>query len=115
MCSLLSVLLVEGLGRRCAFMWTASGMAICFAIIAGLSSSGNHTQQLAGAGFLFLFNTFLSLAWVGRPFLYLVEIASLRCRAQANAIASTGNWIFCFVVVMITPSAMANLGWKTYM
>ena len=95
-------------------MWTASGMAICFAIIAGLSSSGDHTQQLVAAGFLFLFNTFLGLAWVGGPFLYSAEITLPRCRAQANAIASAGNWIF-FVVVMIIPPAMVNLGWKTYM
>jgi MFS family permease len=115
LCSLLSVLLIEGLGRRRAFMWTASGMAICFAIIAGLSSSGQRTPQLVAAGFLFLFDTFFGLAWVGGPFLYSAEIAPLRCRAQANAIASAGNWIFCFVVVMIIPPAMANLGWRTYM
>src|SRR3954469_18459265 len=64
LCSLLSVLLIEGLGRRRAFMWTASGMAIYFAIIAGLLSTGNRTQQLVVAGFLFLFNTFFGLAWV---------------------------------------------------
>jgi hypothetical protein len=115
LCSLLSVLLIEGLGRRCAFMWTASGMAICFAIIAGLSSSGNHTQQFVAAGFLFLFNTFFGLAWVGGPFLYLAKIAPLRCRAQVNATTSAGGWIFCFVVVMAIPPAMANLGRKTYM
>jgi MFS family permease len=113
LCSLLSVLLIEGLGRRRAFMWTASGMAVCFAIIAGLSSSGQRTQQLVAAGFLFLFNTFFGHAWVGGPFLYSAEIAPLRCRAQVNAIASAGNWIFCFVVVMIIPPAMANLGWRT--
>jgi hypothetical protein len=66
-------------------------MAICFAITAGLSSSGNHTQQLIATGFLFLFNTFFGLAWVGSLVLYSAEIALLRRRAQANAIASAGN------------------------
>lgn len=33
LCSLLSVLLIEGLGRRKAFMWTATGMAACFVVI----------------------------------------------------------------------------------
>ncbi|KAB5549435.1 general substrate transporter [Coniochaeta sp. 2T2.1] len=114
LCSILSVLLIEGLGRRKAFMITAGGMAACFAIIAGLTSTSDKTCQLVTAGFLFLFNTFFGLAWVGGPFLYSAEIAPLRCRSQANAIASAGNWLFCFVVVMIIPPAFANIGWKTY-
>lgn len=113
LCSLLSVLLIEGLGRRKAFIITAAGMAGSFAVIAGLTSTEERTNQLIAAGFLFLFNTFFGLAWVGGPFLYSAEIAPLRCRSEANAIASAGNWLFCFVVVMIIPPAFANIGWKT--
>jgi MFS family permease len=113
LCSILSVFLIEGLGRRKSFMITAGGMAACFAIIAGLTSTDDRTSQLVAAGFLFLFNTFFGLAWVGGPFLYSAEIAPLRCRAEANAIASAANWVFCFVVVMIIPPAFANIGWKT--
>jgi MFS family permease len=113
LCSLLSVLLIEGLGRRRAFLWTTVGMSSCFAVIAGLQSTDSRTCRLVAAGFLFLFNTFFGLAWVGGPFLYSAEIAPLRCRAQANAMASAGNWLFCFVVVMIIPPAFQNIGWKT--
>jgi len=113
-CSLLSVLLIEGLGRRKSFLFTAAGMAICMVIIAGLESTTNRTAQLVAAGFLFLFNTFFGLAWVAGPWLYSSEIAPLRARAQANAVATAGNWLFCFVVVMIIPPAFQNLGWKTY-
>ncbi|KAH2495777.1 hypothetical protein KXW70_003243 [Aspergillus fumigatus] len=113
-CSLLSVFLIEGLGRRRAFLWTTVGMSSCFAVIAGLQSTDSRTCQLTAAGFLFLFNTFFGLTWVGGPFLYSAEIAPLRCRAQANAFASAGNWLFCFVVVMIIPPAFQNIGWKTY-
>ncbi|OJJ06434.1 hypothetical protein ASPVEDRAFT_56078 [Aspergillus versicolor CBS 583.65] len=114
LCSLLSVLLIEGLGRRRAFLWTTVGMSSCFAVIAGLQSTDSRTCQLTAAGFLFLFNTFFGLAWVGGPFLYSAEIAPLRCRAQANALASAANWLFCFVVVMIIPPAFQNIGWRTY-
>jgi MFS family permease len=52
LCSLLSVLLIEGLGRRKSFMITAGGMGVCFAIIAGLTSSTtDRTCQLVAAGF----------------------------------------------------------------
>jgi hypothetical protein len=88
-------------------------MSCCFAVIAGLQSTDSRTCQLTAAGFLFLFNTFFGLVWVGGPFLYRAEIAPLRCRAQANAFASAGNWLFCFVVVMIIPPAFQNIGWKT--
>lgn len=113
LCSLVSVFLIEGLGRRKSFLYTAFGMGCCFCIIAGLTSTTDRTCQLVGAGFLFLFNTLFGLAWVGGPFLYSAEIAPLRCRSQANAIASAGNWLFCFLVVMIIPPAFANIGWRT--
>jgi len=77
-------------------------------------STGGRSEQLAGAAFLFVFNSFFGFAWVGGPFLYSAEIAPLRVRAHANAIASSGNWIFCFIVVMTIPASFANLGWKTY-
>ncbi|GAO49668.1 hexose carrier protein [Saitoella complicata NRRL Y-17804] len=113
-CSCISAFLVEYFGRRRMFMWTAAGMAASFCIIPALLSTGSRTNQLVGAGFLFVFNTFFGLCWVGGPFLYSAEIAPLRVRSQANAIASAGNWIFCFIVVMIIPPAFANIGYHTY-
>ena len=44
-CSLLSVFLIEGLGRRRAFMWTASGMAACFIVIPILLSTSSRIQS----------------------------------------------------------------------
>ncbi|KAL1964355.1 hypothetical protein VTN77DRAFT_7040 [Rasamsonia byssochlamydoides] len=113
-CSLLSVVLIEGLGRRRAFLITATGMTACFIVIPILLSTGSRPNQLAAAGLLFLYNTFFGLAWVGGPFMYSAEIAPLRCRAQINGIAAAANWIFCFVVVMTIPPAFANIAWKTY-
>jgi MFS family permease len=113
-CSVLSVFLIEGLGRRKAFLLTACGMTGSFIVIPILLSREDKTLQLVAAGFLFLFNTFFGLAWVGGPFLYSAEIAPLRSRAQINGISSAANWIFCFLVVMTIPPSFANLGWKTY-
>ena len=113
-CSILSVFLIEGLGRRKAFMWTAAGMAACFIVIPILLSTTSRSNQLAGAGLLFLFNTFFGLAWVGGPFLYAAEIAPLNARAPSAAMGSVSNWTFCFLVVMTIPVSFSNLGWKTY-
>jgi hypothetical protein len=46
--------------------------------------------------------------------LYPAEITPLSIRAPANAISTTANWIFNFMVVMVTPVAFANIGYKTY-
>ncbi|KFY94710.1 hypothetical protein V500_03104 [Pseudogymnoascus sp. VKM F-4518 (FW-2643)] len=113
-CSVVSVLLIEGLGRRKAFLWTACGMTASFIAIPILLSRDDRSLQLAAAGFLFLFNTFFGLAWVGGPFLYSAEIAPLRSRAQINGIATGANWLFCFIVVMTIPPSFANIGYKTY-
>jgi MFS family permease len=93
LCSVLSVLLIEGLGRRKAFLFTSIGMTASFVIIPILLSLGERTPQLVAAGFLFLFNTFFGLAWVGGPFLYSAEIAPLRSRAQINGISAAANWV----------------------
>jgi MFS family permease len=60
-CSLLSVFLTDGLGRRRAFLWTTVGMSCCFTMISGLQSTDSRTCQPTAARFLFLFNTFFSI------------------------------------------------------
>jgi hypothetical protein len=112
--SVLSVFLIEGLGRRKAFLLTSTGMTISFILIPILLSQKERNMQLAAAGLLFLFNTFFGLAWVGGPFLYSAEIAPLRMRAQINGVSAAANWIFCFIVVMTIPLSFASIGWKTY-
>ena len=42
------------------------------------------------------------------------EIVGLRIRAPANAFSTASNWIFNFVVVMVTGPAFNSIGWKTY-
>ena len=37
-----------------------------------------------------------------------------RIRAPANALATSSNWIFNFMVVMITPVAFDTIGYRTY-
>lgn len=113
-CSILSVLLIEGWGRRKAFLFASCGMTASFIIIPILLSRGERSMQLAAAGLLFVFNTFFGFAWVGGPFLYSAEIAPLRTRAQINGISAAANWIFCFIVVMTIPPSFANIGWNTY-
>lgn len=94
------------------------------AILAGSTSTGvadeNGAPQLSttygvvAAVFLFVFNTFFAIGWLGMTWLYPAEVTNLRTRIHANALATCSNWLSNFLIVMITPPAFANLQWRTY-
>ncbi|KAI4207682.1 MAG: hypothetical protein LQ349_009828, partial [Xanthoria aureola] len=43
------------------------------------------------------------------------EIMPLRHRTHSAALATASDWIFNYMIVQITPVAIANIRWKTYM
>lgn len=137
-----AVFLVERVGRRKLMLFGAVGQAITMAILAGVNSRSEKPFQIAGIVFLFVFNTFFAVGWLGMTWLYPAEITPLRIRAPANALATSSNWIFNFMVcsfffvyshpsvlrttlhlantilysqvVMITPVSFENIQWRTY-
>ncbi|KAJ5322250.1 uncharacterized protein N7506_011380 [Penicillium brevicompactum] len=129
--SLIPIFIIEKVGRRLLMLIGAAGMSISMAVLAITTSfEGNSQAGIAAAVFLFVFNTFFALGWLGMTWLYPAEIVSLACsnlvaklmidqvplriRAPANALATSGNWIFNFMVVMITPVAFDSIKYKTY-
>ncbi|KAG6006069.1 hypothetical protein E4U21_007429 [Claviceps maximensis] len=110
-----SVFLVERVGRRKLMLFGSVGQALTMAILAGVGSDKESTAcQVAGIIFLFVFNTFFAIGWLGMTWLYPAEITPLRTRAPANALSTSSNWIFNFMVVMITPVAFTNIENHTY-
>lgn len=113
-----AVFLVERVGRRNLMLFGAVGQAATMAILAGVNSDFQKTNNkgagIAGIVFLFVFNTFFAVGWLGMTWLYPAEIVPLRIRAPANALSTSGNWIFNFMVVMITPVAFDTIGYQTY-
>ncbi|KAH6885844.1 sugar transporter family protein [Thelonectria olida] len=111
-----AVWLVERVGRRKLMLFGAAGQAATMAILCGVGSRENNKAcQIAGVVFLFVFNTFFAIGWLGMTWLYPAEITPLRIRAPANALSTSSNWIFNFMVVMITPVAFTNIGSYTYL
>lgn len=126
-----AVFLVERVGRRKLMLFGAIGQAGTMAILAGVNSVENKLPyQISGIVFLFVFNTFFAIGWLGMTWLYPAEITPLRTRAPANALSTSSNWIFNFMVcgfslspntytnlvqvVMITPVAFENIKHHTY-
>ncbi|KAK0799626.1 hypothetical protein LTR91_009833 [Friedmanniomyces endolithicus] len=114
--SWVAIFTIEKFGRRKLMLFGAAGQALSMAVLAGTTSvPGNASLGIAAAIFLFVFNSFFAVGWLGMTWLYPAEITPLDIRAPANAISTTANWIFNFMVVMVTPVAFNAIQWKTYL
>ncbi|CDS14393.1 hypothetical protein LRAMOSA06562 [Lichtheimia ramosa] len=115
---------VERFGRRRLMFVGLVGMMCSMAVLAGCISSGGRDAEgnivLAEAEgdvatlTLFTFNTFFAIGFLGMTWLYPAEINPLRTRVQANALSTCSNWLSNYVIVMITPPAIANIGYGIY-
>ncbi|KAJ9656822.1 hypothetical protein H2198_004710 [Neophaeococcomyces mojaviensis] len=114
MASWIAVFTIEKVGRRKLMLFGAAGMSICMIILAITDSIGSSQSGIAETVFLFLFNTCFAVGWLGMTWLYPAEIVPLKIRAPANAVSTTANWIWNFMVVMITPVAFESIGYQTY-
>ncbi|THX11825.1 general substrate transporter [Aureobasidium pullulans] len=112
--SWIAVFTIEKFGRRQLMLFGAAGQAASMAILAGTTSRTSSGLGITAAVFLFVFNTFFAIGWLGMTWLYPAEIVPLRIRAPANALATSANWIFNFMVVMITPVAFETIKYQTY-
>lgn len=112
--SLISIFTIEHFGRRQLMLFGSAGMSLSMVALAVTAGIGTQQSNIACCVFLFVFNTFFGIGWLGMTWLYPAEIVPLKIRAPANALATSSNWIFNFLVVMITPVAFENIGYQTY-
>ncbi|GAB7366835.1 hypothetical protein MBLNU230_g1005t2 [Neophaeotheca triangularis] len=121
---LIAIPLIERVGRRKLMLFGAFGMMSSMMILAGSSSTATINELgapvldtrfgVVATIFLFGFNTFFAIGWLGMTWLYPAEITGLRIRIQANALSTCSNWLSNFLIVMITPPAFDNLQYNTY-
>ena len=119
MASWIAVYTIEKFGRRSLMLFGAAGMAGSMAILAGMNymsevNQGGSAPGIVAAIFLFVFNSFFAIGWLGMTWLYPAEIVPLKIRAGANGLSTSANWAFNFMVVMITPVSFSSIGYKTY-
>ena len=109
--AIIPLFLIDRLGRRKLFMITGAGLAICTAVLAG---TGAKTQGSAAntvaVVFVFMFDLFFPMGFLGQTFLYASEVAPLRHRVPITALANATQWLCQFVVAQVTPPGTANLG-----
>ncbi|KAI0693572.1 general substrate transporter [Cytidiella melzeri] len=114
MASLVAIFLIDRVGRRKLMLFGSVGQTLTMILLAILGSIDTAATQVVSSVMLFVFNSFFAIGWLGMTWLYPAEIVGLRIRAPANALATASNWIFNFMVVMVTGPAFNNIGWRTY-
>lgn len=112
--SLFSVPIIKYFNRRPVIMTVTAGCCFSMVMLAILTSIGGRGPGIGAAAFLFVFNTFFGTGYAQLSWLYPAEITPLAIRAQANALSTSSNWICNFMVVMVTPIAFTNIGYRTY-
>ena len=74
-------------------LFGAAGQSISMVVLAITGSMSGKAAGIVGALFLFIFNTFFAIGWLGMTWLYPAEIVPLRIRAPANALSTSANWV----------------------
>lgn len=115
-CCLISFYVIDRWGRRLCFGVSGAGMAVCMAVLAITTSFNTITHQMAIAyvAFMFVFNFFYPIGFMGGNFLYTAEVAPARLRAAISSIATANHWLWNLVVVLVTPVAIDTIGYWYY-
>ena len=117
------IFFVEGFGRRKPFMVGVFAMGSFMLIIAILVATnppkaGNasiDSASAAGIAMVYLEAISFNMSWGPLPWLYIGEIFPSRIREIGIASGAASQWLFNFVMSQITPHAIANIGWRTFL
>ncbi|KAH8656284.1 general substrate transporter [Ilyonectria robusta] len=110
----LVMLVIDKWGRKRLMLIGAFAQGICFAIAAAGLGVGTKASQAVAVTAIFLYHVFFGLSFLSIPFCYPSEINSQRMRNVGSSIAMITNWIFVYVIVLITPIGIDSIGWKFY-
>lgn len=108
-------LFIDSVGRKTLMTWGAFFESICFAVVAAGLAVGSKSSLVVAVVFIYLYYTFYGLSFLSIPFMYPAEINSQRMRNIGTSLSTMTNWCLCYVVVSVTPTGIANLGWKYYL
>jgi hypothetical protein len=86
-------------------------MAVLLGIVCAFTQANLDIQLKANGQYTFvmLYNIVYGFTWGPMPWLLPAEIFPLRSRSKGMALATTSNWIFNFVIGMVSPDAFAGV------
>ncbi|KAH8819329.1 general substrate transporter [Xylogone sp. PMI_703] len=112
--SLLTWIMINSIGRRRLLISMAIGMCVVLVCEAICVAIGGKSAGIAAVFFVFAFEGCFTWGWMATVWVYPAEILPLKIRAKGAALAAAADYLGNFVVVEITPPALRNIGYKTY-
>ncbi len=117
------VAFVDTIGRRKPFMGGAFAMGsfmLIISIIVATHPPKKEATNITGAGAAGIAMVYLeafsfNMSWGPLPWLYIGEIFPNRIREIGVATGAASQWLFNFMMSQITPHAIDNIGWKTFL
>ncbi|KAI5918661.1 putative MFS sugar transporter [Camillea tinctor] len=121
-CLFFLLFLVERIGRRGSLLGGAFLMGAYMLIIACLTAThppriGQSLTSTGAASIAMIYLEAMSynISWGPVPWLYMSEIFPSRIREAGVAVGTATQWLFNFVFSQITPHAINNIGWRTFL
>ncbi|GAD91793.1 hypothetical protein NECHADRAFT_48029 [Paecilomyces variotii No. 5] len=114
----MAALLIDRVGRKKLMLMGVAGSSVCFALVAvGLRYGGpeNKGMSILAVVFIFVYYVSYGLSLLSIPYIYPAEINSQKMRNIGTSFATTVNWLFVYVIVVATPTAIQNIHWRYYM
>ncbi|GAB1310655.1 General substrate transporter [Madurella fahalii] len=106
---------IERVGRRRLFLIGSIGQCLSMVLTFACLIPGDPMAARGAAVGLFTYIAFFGATWLPLPWLYPAEVNPVKTRGKANATSTCVNWLFNFVIVMVTPIMVSNIGWGTYL
>ncbi|SCW04064.1 LAFE_0H05116g1_1 [Lachancea fermentati] len=107
--------LVDKWGRKPILLLGAMVMGLALVSISGsLFANVPATPKLVVA-FVIVFNAFFGFSWGPIPWLYPVEIAPLSARSAMASLSTATNWLFNWLVGIMTPILQEKISWRLYL
>ncbi|KAF4464440.1 sugar transporter [Fusarium albosuccineum] len=121
-CLFFLLFLVERIGRKGSLLIGAFMMGVYMLIVAIITAThppvaggGMTSASVASLTMIYLEAMTYNISWGPVPWLYMSEIFPTRIREGGIAVGTATQWLWNFAFSQITPHAVDNLGWKTFL
>lgn len=115
--------LIDHVGRRQLLLWGALGGSICLWIIGAYikikDPEHNPSSELDSAGimaivFFYIWTACYTPSWNGTPWILNSEMFDPNMRSLAQAVASSSNWLWNFLISRFTPQMFTQMSYGVY-
>ncbi|KAH8802461.1 general substrate transporter [Xylogone sp. PMI_703] len=114
---------IDRFGRRWSLVLGAIWMMVMMFIIGGVlnthppdtNATSVSPASIAMVVMIYLYVIGYSASWGPVPWVYASEVFPTRLRSYGVGMAAATQWLFNFCITYMTPTAVHNIGWRTFL